>query len=107
MLAAMINIKELRQTILVVVIETDNLERMKEADPITLESHAAGGLLPTPLYPLNFSVLIAYEEDTDELQRQAKIGGAAFLNWLERSRKFDPAKDGVKNARPLVTKEMN
>jgi hypothetical protein len=107
MLVAMINISELKQSILVVVIEQENLERMKLADPITLESHLAGGMLPPPGYPLNFSVLIAHEEDSEELYKQAKIGGVGFMRWLERGRKFNPSKDGLKNARPLVTKDMN
>jgi len=63
MLMSMINLDRLQQTILLVVIQRDNLDRMKKADPITLESTLAGGLLPPPRYPLNLSILMAYEDD--------------------------------------------
>lgn len=94
MIMTMINIAPLKQSILVTVIEQDNLERMKTADPITMESERAGGYLPAPDYPQNFSLLIAYEEDQDELYRMAKTGGVEFLSWLERGRKFIKGVDG-------------
>jgi len=97
MVAAMLNIKEMFSSVLVVVIEPDNLERMKTGDPATLESISQGGILPPPMFPLNFSTLIAYEPDTAELYIKAQGPPLEFLKWLERGRKWVPGKDGVEN----------
>jgi len=94
MIAAMLNLTVLEQSILIVVIETDNFERMKDGDPITLESVLKGGILPPPSFPLNFSTLIAYEPDTAELYIKAQGEPLAFLQWLERGRVFIEGVDG-------------
>jgi hypothetical protein len=94
MIMTMIDVDPRRQSILYVVIEKDNLERMRKADPITLESKQMGGMLPVAKYPGNFSLLIAYEEDDAELYRMAKVGGIELLKWLERGRVFVPGLDG-------------
>lgn len=98
MLAAMMNIDELKQSILIIVIEPDNFKRMKEADPITLESINNRGLLEPPRYPENFNTLIAYEEDDVALWGLAKTNPLEMLRWLERGRKFDPKVDGKNNS---------
>lgn len=97
MIMAMVNIDELRQSILIVVIETGNIERMKKADPVTIESNRHGGILEAPRYPDDFSVLIAYEENQDELYQKAKGDPATFLKWLERGRVFIQGVDGKEN----------
>jgi hypothetical protein len=98
MIAGMINSDELQQSILFVVIERDNLERMKQGDPATLESIMKGGVLLPPRWYMNFSVLIAYEEDDAELYRHARDGnGLELLQWLERGRKFVKGLDGAEN----------
>jgi hypothetical protein len=97
MIAAMINIDEFQQSILLVVIERDNLERMKKADAATLESVNQGGVLIPPRYPQNFGALIAYEEDDAELYRRAKGNPVELLQWLERGRKFIKGLDGAEN----------
>jgi hypothetical protein len=95
MIAAMVNIDERQQSVLVVVIEKDNLDRMKQADPITLESIRAGGALVPPRYPLNLSLLLAYEENDAELYRMAKSANSLdFIKYLERGFKFKPEIDG-------------
>ena len=101
----MLNLDQLKQTILMVVIEKDNLDRMKKADPITLESTISGGLLPVPRYPFNFSVLIAYEEDQDEMYRRIRENQMDFLKWLERGRVFIPGVDGKQEAFRIPTKD--
>lgn len=101
MIVAMLNITELQQSILIVVIERDNLDRMRKADPVTLESIPKGGILKPPLYPLNFSTLIAYEPDAEELKAKATGNALEFLQWLERGRVFIQGKDGSENARAL------
>jgi hypothetical protein len=98
MICAMMNVDELNKSILVVVIEKDNLERMTKADPITLESLNNRGMLPPPKYPLNFSILIAYEEDQDELYKQIRRNNINLLNWLERGRVFIKGVDGVQHS---------
>jgi hypothetical protein len=94
----MLNVDELQQTILFVVIERDNLDRMRQADPATLESILKGGVLAPPKYPMNFNVLIAYEEDDAELYRRAKEDPLEMLKWLERGRRFVKGIDGKENS---------
>lgn len=101
MIAAMVNIPELRKSVLVVVIEPDNLERMKTGDPATLESISQGGIMAPPLYPLNLSTLVAYEPDTAELYIKAQCPALDFLRWLERGRQWIPGKDGSENSKLL------
>ena len=98
MILATLNIDDLQQTVVLIVIERDNLERMKKADPITLESVNNRGLLEVPRYPNNLNLLIAYEEDEVELYRLARQGGPGLLLYLERGRKWREAEDGTKNA---------
>jgi len=107
MIMAIVDLPAERRSVLIVVIEPDNLERMKKADPVTLESSLQGGLLKPPAYPLDFSVLIGYEEDSAKLYELAKAARTPhavleLLKWLERGRVFDPKQgDGVENARRL------
>jgi hypothetical protein len=97
MIAAMMNIHNMKQSILVVVIESGNLRRMELGDPATLESTNSGGVLTPPLYPQNFSVLIAYDTDEKKLHEMAKGNVVEFLQYLERGRKFYPGIDGTEN----------
>jgi hypothetical protein len=86
---------EKRRTVLAVVIETDNLERMKAADPITIESDSRGGLMPHLPYPDNTSLLIAFESDTApilELARKQNVIG--LFQYLERGFQFKQDIDG-------------
>jgi hypothetical protein len=94
---AMLNLEESKQSILLVVIERDNLDRMKKADPITLESVNVGGLLEPPKYPEKFSMLLAYEDDDDEVYKRVRGDRMEFLRWLERGRKFIKGVDGIEH----------
>jgi hypothetical protein len=97
MIAAMMNIHELEQSILIIVIESGNLRRMELGDPATLESTNNGGILTPPLYPQNFNMLIAYDTDEKKLYEMAQLPPADFLRYLERGRKFYKEIDGVEN----------
>lgn len=101
MIAAMLNIPETATSVLVVVIEPENLERMKTGDPATLESVSQGGILMPPKFPLRLSTLIAYESDTAELYIKAQGDPLEFLRWLERGRVWVEGKDGVENSRVI------
>jgi hypothetical protein len=90
------------ETILVVILERDNLERMKTGDPVTLESGPRGGLVPTLVYPENTSLLIAYEEDSAVIYEMAsRKDFAGIVRHLERGRQWKPGFDGVQWARSL------
>jgi hypothetical protein len=106
MIAAMMNVPETRDSILVVVIEKENLNRMSTGDPATLESLSKGGILPPPMFPLNLSMLVAYEEDETELYIKAQGDKIKFLQWLERGRKFIKGKDGVENTLQITPSEI-
>jgi hypothetical protein len=94
MVIGMLDIDELSQSILFIVLEKDNVERMKMADPVTLESIRKGGMLAPIMYPRNFSILVAIEEDSDEVYRRARGNRMEFLEWLERGRVFIEGVDG-------------
>ena len=99
MIVSMVNIDSLGESVLVVVIERDNLERMKSADPISLESVNRDGMLPVPKYPQKMSVLVGYEEDEVELYRRAReTSPIDLLRWLERGRKFMDGVDGKEHS---------
>ncbi|HEV8189495.1 MAG TPA: hypothetical protein VGP83_17200 [Pyrinomonadaceae bacterium] len=88
MLFAQINIDELKQTIWLIVLEAANLQRMQVADPINLEADSRGGLIHTPKYPDNMSVLVAYEWDTGPIDQLSLSGDLySFLDHLERGRR--------------------
>lgn len=99
MIVSMLDIDKTQESILVVVIEKDNLERMENADPITLESIHRGGMMPVPKYPQAFSMLIACEKDEVELYRRVREEGAVELfAWLERGRTWVEGVDGKGNS---------
>lgn len=103
MIAAMVNIKEERRSLLLVVLEKDNLDRMARADAVTLESIAAGGALQPPMYPFNLSLLIATELNHEELVQRAKGDTGEFIRWLERGRQFIEGVDGVVHTHVIKT----
>ncbi len=96
MIATLINNDANQESILVIVIESANLERMKRADPITLETTPLKGLLPVPKYPERFGVMIAYEEDEVELYKHAAAG--TILGYIGRGFKFNRDLDGTERA---------
>jgi hypothetical protein len=107
MIVAMLNVMELKQSILVVVIESGNLRRMELGDPATLESTNNGGVLTPPLFPQNFNVLIAYDTDEKKLYEMAKFPAIEFLRYLERGRKFYKEIDGVENTIRIEREKPN
>jgi hypothetical protein len=101
----MVNDPEKRESILVIVIEQDNLERMREADPITLETKLSGGVLPVPEYPDRLRILIAYEEDDVKLWQLARSNNLGdLLHYLARGWKFKRGLDGTEHSFKLNTK---
>jgi hypothetical protein len=59
---------------LIVILERDNMERMQEADPVTLAPKSQGGMLPAVKYPDNFSMIIAYEPEPSQIYALASEG---------------------------------
>lgn len=96
MIASVINIPERKRSIIVIVIEPDNLERMSKGDPATLESRSLGGIMPRIDFPENYAVLVAYELDEVELYKKARAG--ELLGYLERGRRFIKGLDGAENS---------
>jgi hypothetical protein len=81
---------------LVLILEKDNIERMKQADPVTLETVSKGGFLPVPKYPENFMMMIAYEEDTAIVYEfMLKKDYSGMLKHLRRGYKWTDT-DGLK-----------
>jgi hypothetical protein len=102
MLVTMVNDSFTKRSVLYVVIEKDNLERMEKADPFTLEAVREGGVMPPIEFPDNFNLLIAYEPNSEELQEMARRGGFEFMRYLERGRVWKPEVDGVANVQRIT-----
>lgn len=83
------------ETHLILIIESDNLKRMKTADPITLHCKQSGGLLDIK-HPNNYRMTVAYEEDQEELYRLAKTKDIKALeDYVNRGYKFISGRDGL------------
>jgi hypothetical protein len=96
MMTTLVNDDERQESYLLVIIEPDNLKRMRKADPITLETVAMHGVLPTVKYPERLAVLIAYEEDEVALYKAAQTGSFAdMLQFVSRGYKFNRDEDGA------------
>jgi hypothetical protein len=77
-------------TFLVVVIEKDNMDRMKQGNPITLNPASMGGFLEPVKHPNNLRLLIAYEEDSArlyELQSQGRT--KELIEYVMRGYSFE------------------
>lgn len=99
MLATMIDIDAEKASLLICVIEPENFERMRLADPITMFPLSSGGVLATAKYPANMRMIIAYEEDVFEVHRLFKSGGTLgeLIRYLERGYTWKEDRDGMKN----------
>ena len=71
------------QSLVVVVIERDNLKRMDQGDPITLRTRKMGGSLEVVEHPDNLQLIIAFENDSgpvyEFMQRQDGVGLLRYL----------------------------
>jgi hypothetical protein len=98
MIVTVINDPTEQQSILIVVLEPDNLKRMKKADPITMETKGPlGGVLPPIDYPQKFAVVIAAEEEEETKLYQA-AGDGSLLHYIMRGYKFKRDLDGTERA---------
>lgn len=105
MMTTLINNDEREESYFVVVIQPDNLARMRKHDPITLETQASGGILPVPKYPERLMVLIAYEEDEVALYKAAQTGDFRdLLELLRRGYRFNRDEDGTQRAFSITNK---
>lgn len=83
------------KSLLVVIIEPENLDRMKQGDPITLNT-AEGGFIKG-LNPNNTELVIAYTDDPAPLYEMAKKSDLkGILAHISKGYKFHPGVDGVK-----------
>ena len=80
--------------VLVVILEMENIERMKKADPFDMKlADLAGTLTERKLWEVD--LVIACEDDHAELlrfQKNQDIPG--LMRWLERGRKILPGDYG-------------
>jgi hypothetical protein len=104
MITAMANDDVLKQSFLILVIEPDNLARLKRSDPITFEtSGLPKGILVPPKYPEKLNILVAYEEDDQELYRLARSGIARdLIVYLMRGYNFNRDTDGSEKSFSLT-----
>lgn len=85
------------RNILVVIIEEQNFERMKNHDPITIHADEKDGLLPRAEYE---SIMICYASAADMVHLTGLVRNKQIqeiLKYLTSGYVFDPAQgDGVK-----------
>lgn len=94
MIFIQLNDDKAKRSMLVLVLEADNFERMKHADPITLMPKACGGFINPIRYPDGFSFIVAFEDDAGrcyELQNDPQ----ALIRHLSRGYDFT-AVDGIR-----------
>jgi hypothetical protein len=76
--------------VIVMILEKENLDRMREADPFDLKFAAyPTEVIPPEVAARDLDIVIAYEEDTNTLmdfQKRQDIAG--LMKWLERGRKI-------------------
>lgn len=95
----MINNDQSRESVLFIILERDNLDRMKKADPITLSTEGLKGILPSPKYPDRMGVMVAYEEDEVAVYQLAQSGDThAMFQYVMRGYKWKRDLDGDHNA---------
>jgi hypothetical protein len=98
LIATMLNDHSARESILILVLEPENLKRMQAADPMTVETKTNHGILDTPAYPDKLRVMIAYEEDDVSLWQLGRGGSIGdMLRYLTRGWKFTK-EDGTHQA---------
>jgi hypothetical protein len=104
MIASVVNDDEKQRSYLIVIIQPDNLERMRKADPLTLETER--GILPPVKYPARLNVLIAYEEDDFKINKLALEGDTPeIFRYIMRGFKFSREQgDGTENSFKLNRK---
>jgi hypothetical protein len=79
----------------IVMVQPDNLERMKQSDPVTLQNFA-GGLLRRITYPNCVRLIVAFEEHIKPLEALAKAHDIdGLIKYVERGYDFKPMLDGL------------
>lgn len=104
MIVFCVDIPDKQRTVYCIVLEKDNLARMREGDPATLESRISGGLLAAPRFPGNLCILVAYLEDTQEfyeIAHKTASNPLDLLRYLEKNRQWRPEVDGVEHSTSL------
>lgn len=73
---------------LVFVLQKENIDRMAQADPITLEQMTSGGFLPPLEDPADLKIVICYEPIDDDLIAAVKSGVKPLMGYLMRGYQF-------------------
>ena len=77
--------------IVVMILEKENLDRMREADPFDVHFSAYRGQMNVNRQIRELDFVIAYEEDTAKIIAfKQKNDLAGLIAWLERGRKIIP-----------------
>jgi hypothetical protein len=86
----------------ILVLERENIERMQAHDPADIQAieYMKGPMLNAPIKQLD--LVIAYEEDLNEIIRLKEEGIWKLIDWLERGRKILPG-----DVRPPVPLRRN
>lgn len=99
MIVAMHDDHKYAHSYLIVIIQPNNLERMKQGDPITLNPSYMGGVLRPARYPTELRVCIGYEHDAAKVREFTdRNDTAGLLEYVQRGYQFDPALGDGKRA---------
>jgi hypothetical protein len=78
-------------TVLVVVLEKENMDRMRVGDPLDVQFTKYKGRLPIDVPLRNVDLVIAYEEDLTTIMKfQKEQNLAGLMRYIERGRKIEP-----------------
>jgi hypothetical protein len=77
--------------VVVMILEKENLDRMKEADPFDLKFSVYGNVMNIHHPISKLDLVIAYEEQFDKVMDFKKTNDIlGLLTWLERGRTIQP-----------------
>ncbi len=77
--------------VVVLVVEAENLERMKQADPYDMQFRQYEAKMPVERRLRDVDLVIAYEDDTAQIVKFKQENDlAGLMQWLERGRVIRP-----------------
>lgn len=96
-----------QETTIFVVLETPNVERMAQADPVTLNSLEYGGFIRPVKYPQRTQLIVCYEPNSEQMHAMASMGGTAELvRYLMRGYNFDTKTGDGTGVKPLTLRNQ-
>lgn len=76
---------------LVIILEAENLKRMREGDPLDFQPHVLGNHFNMHRSIRDLTIIVAYEEDLKPIMQFQKVNDlVGLMTYLERGRRHEP-----------------